>query len=74
MNQQPHYNNKGTSPLQAWNGIFFVCFVNFFASISTCSDFKRILKISNKKNVLFHARSRNRPSKTNGSSNPIVTF
>ena len=42
---------KGLFQLRAWNGVFFVCFINFFASLSVCLDFKQE-KVNNRKRML----------------------
>ena len=42
---------KGSFSLPAWNRIFFVCFVDFFASLNARLDFKR--RKINKKRMLY---------------------
>ena len=52
---------KGSFPLRAWNGVFFVSFIDFFASLSAPLNFKGGNIKKKTKNALFHVRSGNKP-------------
>ena len=57
MQEQGFYNN-GSFPLRAWNGVFFVSFIDFFCFAKILSEERSIKQT---KNAPFHARTGNEP-------------
>ena len=68
---------KGSFPLRAWNGVFFACFMDIFASLNACLDFKRgkINKRNKEYSILGSQWQRDlRPVSTTSMEKSILSF